>query len=86
MKSSRPLVSSWNQAQRIKGGWLAKTAYPATLVSLLLSDVVGDRLDVIASGPTVPDETTFGDCISIVEKYQLAEKLPRAVMKLFQQG
>jgi len=71
---------------RSKGGWLAKTAYPATLVSLLLSDVVGDRLDVIASGPTVPDETTFGDCISIVEKYQLAEKLPKAVMAIFQQG
>jgi glycerate 2-kinase len=71
---------------RSKGGWLAKTAYPATLVSLLLSDVVGDRLDVIASGPTVPDETTFGDCISIVEKYQLAGKLPKAVMTLFQQG
>jgi hydroxypyruvate reductase len=71
---------------RSKGGWLAQTAYPATLVSLLLSDVVGDRLDVIASGPTVPDETTFGDCISIVEKYRLAEKLPKAVMTLFQQG
>jgi len=71
---------------RSKGGWLAKTAYPATLVSLLLSDVIGDRMDVIASGPTVPDETTFGDCISIVEKYQLAEKLPKAVMAIFQQG
>jgi glycerate 2-kinase len=71
---------------RIKGGWLAKTAYPATLVSLLLSDVVGDRLDVIASGPTVPDETTFGDCISIVEKYRLAGKLPKAVTTLFHQG
>jgi hydroxypyruvate reductase len=71
---------------RSKGGWLAKTAYPAALVSLLLSDVVGDRLDVIASGPTVPDGTTFEDCISIVEKYQLAEKLPKAVMTVFQQG
>jgi glycerate 2-kinase len=71
---------------RSKGGWLAKTAYPATLVSLLLSDVIGDRLDVIASGPTVPDETTFGDCISIVEKYRLAAKLPEAVMTLFQRG
>lgn len=71
---------------RSKGGWLAKTAYPATLVSLLLSDVIGDRLDVIASGPTVPDETTFEDCISIVRKYQLAEKLPKEVMTLFQQG
>jgi len=71
---------------RSKGGWLAKTAYPATLVSLLLSDVIGDRLDVIASGPTVPDATTFGDCISIVEKYQLAEKLPGTVMTLFQDG
>ena len=71
---------------RSKGGRLATTAYPATLVSLMLSDVIGDRLDVIASGPTVPDESTFGQCISIVERYQLTEKLPQGVMKLFRQG
>ncbi len=46
-----------------KGGQLAKIAYPAKVVSLFLSDVVGDPLDVIASGPTVPDPSTFADCI-----------------------
>jgi glycerate 2-kinase len=71
---------------RSKGGRLATTAYPATLISLMLSDVIGDRLDVIASGPTVPDESTFGECISIVERYGLTEKLPQEVMKLFRLG
>ena len=51
-----------------KGGWLAKRAYPATVVNLILSDVVGDPLDTIASGPTVPDSTTFQDAIEIWEK------------------
>jgi glycerate 2-kinase len=71
---------------RSKGGWLAKTAYPATLVSLILSDVIGDRLDVIASGPTVPDESTFNDCTSIIERYDLVDRLPETVAEYFQQG
>ena len=53
-----------------------KIAYPARVVSLFLSDVVGDPLDVIASGPTVADPSTFADCIRIVERYGLSEKLP----------
>lgn len=69
---------------KVKGGQLARVAYPATSISLLLSDVVGDRKDVIASGPTVPDESTFGDCMIIVEKYNL--KLPESVMNLIQKG
>jgi len=71
---------------RSKGGWLAKIAYPATLVSLILSDVIGDRLDVIASGPTVPDESTYSDCINILEKYSLMNSLPISVVEHFQQG
>jgi len=55
----------------LKGGHLAEAAYPATLISLILSDVVGDPLDTIASGPTAPDKTTFSDAISILEKYNL---------------
>lgn len=51
-----------------KGGQWAQLAYPATVVSLLLSDVVGDSLDVIASGPTVPDPSTFADCLKIIER------------------
>ncbi len=63
---------------------MARVAYPATSISLLLSDVVGDRKDVIASGPTVPGESTFGDCMSIIEKYNL--KLPESVMNLIKKG
>ncbi len=55
----------------LKGGQLAEASYPATLISLILSDVVGDSLDTIASGPTAPDKTTFSDAISILEKYNL---------------
>jgi len=55
----------------LKGGQLAEASYPATLISLILSDVVGDPLDTIASGPTAPDKTTFSDAISILEKYNL---------------
>ena len=69
-----------------KGGQLAQVAYPATVVSLFLSDVVGDPLDVIASGPTVPDPSTFSDCIGIVERYGLSEELPPRVLKLLQDG
>ena len=69
-----------------KGGWLAKASYPASLISLILSDVIGDRLDIIASGPTVPDENTYSDCANIIEKYDLAEKLPKGVVEHFKQG
>jgi len=69
-----------------KGGWLAKTAVPATLVSLILSDVIGDRLDVIASGPTVPDESTFADCTEIIQRYDLVDRLPETVAEYFRQG
>jgi glycerate 2-kinase len=70
----------------IKGGNLAVAAAPATVVSLILSDVVGDDLDVIASGPTVPDGSTFEECAAIVAKYGLADRLPKAVMDHFAKG
>ncbi|MGQ4275420.1 glycerate kinase type-2 family protein [Terrihabitans sp. B22-R8] len=62
----------------IKGGRLAAAAYPARLVSLLISDVPGDDPSVIASGPTVPDRTTFADALAIVRKYGIAE--PKAAI------
>ena len=71
---------------RSKGGRLAKEAYPATIVSLLLSDVIGDRLDVIASGPTVPDESTYSDCIKIIDRYKLSDRLPNSVTDHFIKG
>ncbi|MGD2245521.1 MAG: glycerate kinase [Candidatus Aminicenantes bacterium] len=71
---------------RVKGGRLAKLAHPSTLISLMLSDVIGDDLDTIASGPTVPDESTFDDCLKILEKYQMRERIPNSVVKLLEKG
>lgn len=71
---------------RIKGGQLARAAYPATLISLILSDVVGDKLDTIASGPTVPDETTFADALNILEKYGLRAEIPSAILNHLEKG
>ena len=64
----------------IKGGLLARAAYPATLVSLIISDVVGDDLDVIASGPTVPDSSTFSHCMDIFHKYAITSTIPKTVL------
>jgi glycerate-2-kinase len=69
-----------------KGGWLAKKAYPATILNLILSDVVGDPLDFIASGPTVPDSTTFCDAIGILKKYALWSGTPEAIRKVLSDG
>ena len=70
----------------IKGGQLARAVYPATLVALVLSDVVGDDLDTIASGPCVPDTRTFSDCIRIIDKYSIADKLPQNVLRHLRAG
>lgn len=59
-----------------KGGGLAKLLTPATVISLILSDVVGDSLDTIASGPTVADPTTFGDAWAVLNKYQILDQIP----------
>jgi glycerate 2-kinase len=69
-----------------KGGGLAKAAYPATLISLILSDVVGDRLDVIASGPTVADNSRFADCLAIVDRYGLSVRFPAPVWQFLKDG
>ena len=70
----------------VKGGRLAELSYPATLITLILSDVIGDRLDVIASGPTVPDSTTFKDAIGVLRKYGLEDKIPGRVAKILKDG
>lgn len=67
---------------RFKGGLLADTLHPATAVSLIISDVVGDDLDVIASGPTAPDASTCSDCIDILSRYELMESMPSPVMEM----
>ena len=69
-----------------KGGWLAKKAYPATILNLILSDVVGDPLDFIASGPTVPDSTTFSDAVNVLGKHNLWDKIPVSVKKVLSDG
>jgi glycerate 2-kinase len=70
----------------LKGGQLARAVAPAQLITLALSDVVGSPLDVIASGPTVPDATTWEDAWAIVRRYDLASKLPPAVLQRLQAG
>jgi len=70
----------------IKGGQLAGLAYPATLLTLILSDVIGDDLDAIGSGPTVPDRSTFADARAIFEKYQLWGQVPRSVRERVSMG
>ena len=71
---------------RVKGGQLAKAAYPACGISLVLSDVVGDHLDVIASGPTAPDRTTYDDALGVLKKYDLTGRVPAGVLARLQAG
>lgn len=71
---------------RVKGGQLARLAQPARVVSLILSDVLGSPLDVIASGPTAPDSSTFADCLAIVDKYALHEKFPGSILTHYARG
>ncbi|MRR15096.1 MAG: glycerate kinase [Deltaproteobacteria bacterium] len=70
----------------VKGGRLAQMAYPSRVISLILSDVIGDPLDVIASGPTSPDKTTFCDALDVIEKYHLKNKIPDHAMNLLRRG
>jgi hydroxypyruvate reductase len=70
----------------IKGGQLARLAAPAVVETLLLSDVIGDDLDVIGSGPTAPDGSTFGDAIGVMEKYRIVDRSPGAVLARLERG
>jgi len=70
----------------IKGGGLARAVYPATLITLILSDVVGDDLDSIASGPCVPDSRTFQECRGIFTKYSIESEIPFAVLQYIELG
>ncbi len=72
-----------------KGGNLAKKLYNssgATLISLIISDVVGDDLDSVASGPTIPDKTTFRDALKIIKKYSLLKKIPTSIRNYIETG
>jgi len=71
---------------RIKGGWLARWAYPSTVIGFILSDVVGDPLDVIGSGPTVADPSTFEEAWEILKKYDLLNEIAPSIRKHLQSG
>lgn len=71
---------------RIKGGRMSQLAYPATILSLYISDVVGDKLDTIASGPTVPDSSTFKDAINVLNKYSIWSKSPKSIKNHLEAG
>ena len=69
-----------------KGGQLAKALEPSTVVTLIISDVVGDHLDVIGSGPTAPDASTYLDCQAILDKYALCSAIPEEVTQVIAEG
>lgn len=69
-----------------KGGRLAQAFTGKSLLSLIISDVIGDPLDVIASGPTAADPTTFADALAVLEKYQLTAQVPAAVLRHLKKG
>jgi len=71
---------------KIKGGQLARYAYPARLITLMLSDVIGNYLDVIASGPTVPDTSTFQDVKNILIRYKTWREIPQSVKNHIEKG
>jgi hydroxypyruvate reductase len=71
---------------RLKGGQLARLAHPAPVVALLLSDVIGDPLDVIASGPTAADPTTYADALAVLDRFALRERIPPAARAHLEAG
>ncbi|RJQ22609.1 MAG: glycerate kinase [Nitrospiraceae bacterium] len=71
---------------KVKGGRLAEIAWPAKIISLVLSDVIGDKLDVIASGPTSPDTSTYHDALKVMKKYGLMDKSPNSIIEILQKG
>ncbi len=71
---------------RVKGGWLAKHAYPAFVLCLMISDVVGDRMDTIASGPTVPDLTTFQQAAEAMKRRGVWDSAPPSVRDYITKG
>lgn len=70
----------------IKGGQLALRAQPAKVYALILSDVVGDNLDIIASGPTVPDSSSFAEAMKVLVKYNLWDHTPKSLQEHIKKG
>lgn len=70
----------------LKGGQLARLAWPAAVLTLILSDVIGDNPDVIGSGPTAADVSTFGDSLGILDKYNIRSRVPSSVRERIEKG
>lgn len=70
----------------VKGGLLRQRFGHATFITFALSDVVSGRLDVIGSGPTVPDASTYGDALRVIERYRLKDQMPDAVIRRLEAG
>ena len=71
---------------RVKGGQLARACQPAHVVTLALSDVIGDPPDVIASGPTAPDTSTFASALAVVDRYEMRDRIPASAMERLERG
>lgn len=71
---------------KVKGGGLARALFPCTTMSLILSDVLGDSLDSIASGPTVPDPTTFSEALAVISRYKIESSVPLGIMNYLKDG
>jgi len=76
----------WKHLSRTKGGRLGQHFSPATVVSLIISDVVGDRLTSIASGPTTPDDSTFSEAMAVIEKHSLTENISPGILDYLKKG
>jgi hydroxypyruvate reductase len=70
----------------VKGGWLARMAHPARVVGLVVSDVLGNRLDAVASGPLSPDPTTYADALAVLRRYGLLDRAPARVRERLERG
>jgi hydroxypyruvate reductase/glycerate 2-kinase len=90
LHSSGASINEMNAVRKhlscVKGGGFARAFRGKALFSFIISDVVGDPLDVIASGPTAPDPTTFADAINVLRHYDLLQKVPRAVREYIESG
>jgi len=82
----REINSVRKHLSQIKGGQLARHIYPASSVTLLLSDVIGDPPDIIASGPTVPDNSTFSDALQVIQNYKLENEIPENLYTYLKEG
>ncbi len=87
---SGPTIQEINAVRKhlskIKGGQLGKFFSPAPVISLIISDVIGNDLDTIASGPTAPDKSTFLDAYNVLEKYEILDKVPQSIVDLLAKG